>query len=259
MMIWNDFGVLSAAGRAKVKVGQAAFTLIELLTVIAVILVLAALLLPVVSKAKTESQRGTCVSNLRQVSLAIRMYADDNKDVLPQLSQPSRGRSDLVWIGFRPMIQNYLGMHRQNSPDDKVFVCPADKFSVEWSTDPPHQGGPIYENTITHGITNFTSYLFNGCNSMRTNQPLPGIAGARIGSLPNPAKTVLVAEGSAFEGFSWHKPHKELLFRDSLNEVGYVDGHVDFVKIFWNGSLGATGAPCFYNPPQGYAYTWSGK
>ena len=67
------------------------------------------------------------------------------------------------------------------------------------------------------------------------------------------------AEGSAFEGFSWHKPHKELLFRDSLNEVGYVDGHVDFVKIFWNGSLGATGAACFYDPPQGYAYTWSGK
>ena len=94
---------------------------------------------------------------------------------------------------------------------------------------------------------------------MRTNQPLPGIAGARLGSLQNPTKTVLVAEGSAFEGFSWHKPHKELLFRDSLNEVGYVDGHVDFVKIFWNGSLGSTGAACFYDPPQGYAYTWSGK
>jgi hypothetical protein len=91
------------------------------------------------------------------------------------------------------------------------------------------------------------------------NRPLPGIAGARLGSLQNPAKTVLVAEGSAFEGFSWHKPHKELLFRDSLNEVGYVDGHVDFVKIFWNGSLAATGAACFYDPPQGYAYAWSGK
>jgi len=233
---------------------DAAFTLIELLTVIAVILALATLLLPVISKAKSESQRATCVSNLRQVSLAIRMYADDNKDVLPQLRQPSSG-VDVVWIGFRRMVQNYLGIHSQATPQDKVFVCPADKFSVEWSTYPPHQGGPIYENTIT----NFTSYFFNGCNTMRTNRPLPGIAGARLGSLQNPAKTVLVAEGSAFEGFSWHKPHKELLFRDSLNEVGYVDGHVDFVKIFWNGSLGPTGAACFYDPPQGYAYTWSGK
>ena len=243
--------------KPKPKAG-AAFTLIELLTVIAVILALAALLLPVISKAKTQSQRTTCVSNLRQVSLAIRMYADDNKDVLPQLGQHSRG-SDLVWIAFRPMVQNYLSIQRQASPDDKVFVCPADKFSVEWSAVPPHQGGPIYENTITHGITNFTSYLFNGCNSMTTNHPLPGIAGARLGSLPNPAKTVLVAEGSAFEGFSWHKPHKELLFRDSLNEVGYVDGHIDFVKIFWNGSLRASAAPCFYDPPLGYAYRWSGK
>ena len=138
---------------------------------------------------------------------------------------------------------------------DKVFVCPADKFSVEWSiADPPHRAGPLHENTLT----NFTSYLFNGGNT-KTNPPVPGIAGARLGSLQNPAKTVLVAEGSAFGGFSWHKPQKELLFRDSLNEVGYVDGHVDFVKIFWNGSLGVTGAACFYDPPQGYAYTWSGK
>jgi len=237
---------------------HAAFTLLELLTVIAVILVLAALLLPVLSKAKTESQRARCISNLRKVSMAIRMYADDNKDVLPRPGQPSRG-SDLVWIAFRPMVQIYVGIHSQPSPNDKVFVCPADKFSVEWTTEPPHQGGPIYENTITHATTNFTSYMFNGCNTMRTNHPLPGIAGARLGSLQNPARTVLVAEGSAFGGFSWHKPHKELLFRDSLNEVGYVDGHVEFVKIFWNGSLKPSGAACFYDPPQGYAYTWSGK
>ena len=231
---------------------DAAFTLIELLTVIAVILVLAALLLPVVSKAKTESQRATCVSNLRQVSLAIKMYADDNKDVLPQLGQPS-GAGDYVWIGFRPMVQNYLGIHREASPDDKVFVCPADKFSVEWIPD-PHRVGPLYDNTLT----NFTSYLFNGCNT-RTNPPFPGIAGVRLASLQNPTKTVLAVEGSAFEAFSWHKPQKELLFRDSPNEVGYVDGHVDFVKIFWNGSLGVDGTPCFYDPPQGYAYRWSGK
>jgi prepilin-type N-terminal cleavage/methylation domain-containing protein len=232
---------------------DAAFTLIELLTVIAVILVLAALVLPVVSKAKSESQRGTCVSNLRQISLAIKMYADDNKDVLPQLGRPSSA-GDFVWIGFRLMVQNYLGIHSQATPHDKVFVCPADRFSVEWSSTGPYRAGPLYENTLT----NFTSYLFNGGNT-KTNPPLPGIAGAHVGSLQNPTKTVLVVEGSAFEAFSWHKPHKELLFRDSPNEVGYVDGHVDFVKIFWSGSLGVTGAPCFYDPPQRYAYTWRGK
>lgn len=237
--------------------GDAAFTLIELLTVIAVILALAALLLPVISKAKSESQRATCVSNLRQVSLAVRMYADDNKDVLPQLDQPSRG-GDLVWIGFRPMVQNYLGIYSQASPRDKVFVCPADKFSVEWDLRGWFRAGPLYENTITHKITNFTSYLFNGCNT-RTNPPFPGIAGVRLASLQNPTKTVLVVEGSAFQSFSWHKPRKELLFRDSLNEVGYIDGHVDFVKIFWNESLRVYGPPCLYDPPQGYAYTWSGK
>ena len=233
--------------------GHAAFTLVELLTVIAVILVLTALLMPAFSKAKTQSQRTKCVSNLRQVGMATRMYADDFRDVLPQIAQPSRS-GDLVWISFRPMIQNYLGIHRGPSADDKVFVCPSDKFSVEWGITGWFRVGPLHENTLT----NFTSYLFNGCNT-RTNPPYPGIAGLRLASLQDPSKTVLAVEGSAFESFSWHKPRKELLFRDSLNEVDYVDGHVDFVKIFWSGSPAVYEPPCLYDPPPEYAYRWSGR
>lgn len=106
--------------------------------------------------------------------------------------------------------------------------------------------------------TNFPSYIFNGFNT-KTNPPAPGIAGIRMATLKSPAQTVFVAEGPAFVGFPWHKPHKELLFRAALNEVGYVDGHVSFVKIFWNGSSAETGSTCYSDPPQGYAYRWSGK
>jgi len=65
------------------------FTLIELLVVIAIIALLAALLLPAFSSAKERSQRIACVHNLRQLSLAVMLYASDNQEILPLPQQAS--------------------------------------------------------------------------------------------------------------------------------------------------------------------------
>ena len=63
--------------------GKTAFTLIELLVVIAIIAILAALLLPTLAKARSKAWQTQCLDHLKQVGLAIQLYADENNDVLP--------------------------------------------------------------------------------------------------------------------------------------------------------------------------------
>lgn len=74
---------ISEPGHGRSRVRWRSFTLIELLVVIAIIAILAALLLPVLSKAKARSKRLACVSNLRQMGVGALVYAGDFADVLP--------------------------------------------------------------------------------------------------------------------------------------------------------------------------------
>ena len=237
-------------------VTEKAFTLVELMVVIVIIAILATLLLPALSKTKSSAKRTVCVNNLRQINLAVRMYAEDHRDSLPFIGWlfPA-AQGDGVWRLYRHMVQSYVGIKPPASSKDKIFACPADTFSVGFDDHGPMLGGPAHESGTE---PDFTSYLFNGFNT-KTNRNAPGIAGKQLAALRNPAQTVLVAEAPSFVGFSWHHPRKELLFQDALNEVSYADGHVSFVKIYWNASKAESGSACYYDPPEGYQYKWSGK
>src|SRR4051812_20540406 len=69
--------------RVKGRQRNSAFTLVELLVVIGIVVVLIALLLPSVAKARQAAQRVECLSNLRQVAMSVRMYAMGNRDHVP--------------------------------------------------------------------------------------------------------------------------------------------------------------------------------
>jgi prepilin-type N-terminal cleavage/methylation domain-containing protein len=105
-----------------------AFTLIELLVVIAIIAILAAMLLPALSKAKKAAQRANCVSNLRQVSLAVHMYCQDNQDVLPGPNW--NGQYVRYRIGNDYQLVNYIHPYLGLTPRPeyqlaRVFACPS--------------------------------------------------------------------------------------------------------------------------------------
>ncbi len=109
---------------------NSAFTLIELLTVIAIIGILAGILIPVVGRVRNSARNATCISNLRQYGAALYLYAQDNKDRLP-LGGGTPWFSDLRF---------YMGSNTQKNQAELRLRCPsfAAVFAQYFPNDDPN-------------------------------------------------------------------------------------------------------------------------
>jgi prepilin-type N-terminal cleavage/methylation domain-containing protein/prepilin-type processing-associated H-X9-DG protein len=243
------------AGKQRARAANAAFTLIELLVVIAIIAILAAMLLPALARAKNAARRGACLSNLREIGIAFKMFLDDNNSRFPKAVTEREATDSARWgnipdtpgdrapYSIRGQLQSYIASTNfisnagaNSDPGANAFRC---RSSVEWPVPGPGQwfttdyGFNLSEANYSAGFGQSAWYQANpnyGFNENYTET-----------SIDKPANFIIVADAGRGDNTPSRggvypmqviapgtTSQSQLLERhDRRANLGYSDGHTE--------------------------------
>lgn len=200
----------------KCRPGQRpeAFTLIELLVVLAIIAILAALLLPALATAKEKGRQSSCINNVRQQTLAVLLYADENNDTLPPTAYNDPDGNEIDWPSLLDPYLNYV---------EKIHLCPTDHLSQ------------------------INSYGLNELTFVDLTDPQPA-SPARLSAFHSPSTTLMQGDVGTEDDFVTPRPDTLKLTapgsplnddedarpstrHSSRCDLGFMDGHGEHLPL----------------------------
>lgn len=231
---------LSHRGLSRKKYG---FTLIELLVVIAIIVILAAILFPVFSRARENARRTSCLSNTRQLGLAFHQYFQDYDEQFPLLGKKVGADS------LAPVETSWFFTMQSYIKSTQMLRCPSDTSNT-WVAD-----ADWHNSSVTHlpdGVTRArrSSYTLNGYLPQGNSNPTQGGNFPHIASIQKTSEVIFLSEsptnfnGNYFHAHTWNPPVSashwvvaknrpdDLAYDRHLEgfNAAFLDGHAKFVR-----------------------------
>jgi prepilin-type N-terminal cleavage/methylation domain-containing protein len=201
------------------------FTLIELLVVIAIIAILAAILFPVFAQARESARKTACVSNVKQLGLAVMMYTQDYDEMYPCNSWDGAfmGTSDNDIRQDRPRMTLWMWRIMPYQKNKQILVCPSDpaRGKHDWrgySTDPDACWGVPTPISYAHNqhLFGYGGMERQGpCGEYPTPDWALGYTPMSVAAVPSPAQTYMIGDGGRGYMESW--------WINNLRASAYVD------------------------------------